>query len=340
MVSVSVIIPAYNASDTLLRILGFLREQAFNDMELILVVDDRSTDGSQEYARGLSENVEGFRIVLQTGPGRLGEARNIGLDAAGGKYIWFLDADDRPYPDFLHTMFSLAEEHDSEIVQCNFIRSSDPETKEPDVKCSPLVATGKEALIERAHERVPVTAWSMLIRRDFLLENGLRFPEGGYAEDVDFIYRAFEKCRRYCYYNRPMYLYLENENSICFSEQNERGRGEIYRDGKRVEKNAPEALKWFMSAAEQGNMHSALAIIRMHDAKQADEESFEYAFKRIEQLADGGNVTAIRTLGTMYLEGKSVTKDMEKAKEWFRKSTTLGDVFSHNKLKALEENKV
>ena len=116
--------------------------------------------------------------------------------------------------------------------------------------------------------------------------------------------------------------------------------GEIYRDGRGVEKNVPEALKWFMSAAEQGNMHSALAIIRMHDAKQADEESFEYAFKRIEQLADGGNVTAIRTLGTMYLEGKSVTKDIEKAKEWFRKSATLGDVFSHNKLKALEENKV
>ena len=87
-------------------------------------------------------------------------------------------------------------------------------------------------------------------------------------------------------------------------------------------------------------MHSALAIIRMHDTKQADEESFEYALKRIEQLASGGNVTAIRTLGTMYLEGKSVQKDLEKAKEWFRRSATLGDVFSHNKLKSLEEGKV
>ncbi len=116
--------------------------------------------------------------------------------------------------------------------------------------------------------------------------------------------------------------------------------GEIYRDGKGVEKNTPEALKWFMSAAEQGNMNSALAIIKMHDTKQTDKESFEYAFKRIEQLANGGNVTAIRTLGTMHLEGKSVTKDIEKAKEWFRKSATLGDAFSYNKLKALEDNKV
>ena len=227
MVSVSVIIPAYNESRTLQRILGFLEEQDFKDMEVIFVVDERSTDGTAEYVNGMAENAGNLKVILQDGAGRLGEARNIGLEAAAGKYVWFLDADDRPYPDFLRTMHSLAEKHDAEITQCNFIRSSDPETEEPDTECTPLVASGKDALIERAYERVPVTAWSMLIRRDFLLNNNLIFPEGGYAEDVDFIYRAFEKCQRYCYCGKPMYLYLENDNSVCFSKQNERGQGEI-----------------------------------------------------------------------------------------------------------------
>ena len=227
MVSVSVIIPAYNEYDTLQRILGYLKEQAFDDMEVIFVVDDRSTDGSQGYTRESTEKFRGFRTILQKGSGRLGEARNMGLDAATGKYVWFLDADDRPYPDFLRTMYSLSEEHDTEITQCNFIRSSDPNTKEPEAECCPIVADGRRALLERAYERIPVTAWSMLIRRDFLLKNELRFAEGGYAEDVDFIYRAFEKCQRYCYCGKPMYLYLENENSICFTKQNERGQGEI-----------------------------------------------------------------------------------------------------------------
>ena len=227
MVSVSVIIPAYNESGTLRRISRFLEEQEFGDMEVIFVVDDRSTDGTPELVEEMAQVSGKLRAILQKGPGGLGGARNIGLDAAAGKYVWFLDADDRPYPDFLRTMYSLAEEHDAEITQCNFIRSSDPETKEPDTECDALVASGKEALTERVHERVPVTAWSMLIRRDFLLNNELRFSEGGYAEDVDFIYRAFEKCRRYCYCGKPMYLYLENENSICFTKQNERGQGEI-----------------------------------------------------------------------------------------------------------------
>ncbi|MPN50840.1 Secretory immunoglobulin A-binding protein EsiB [bioreactor metagenome] len=115
--------------------------------------------------------------------------------------------------------------------------------------------------------------------------------------------------------------------------------GEIYRDGKGVEKDAPEALKWFTSAAEQGNVHSVLAILKMQDSDQTDDTSFEYALKRLEQLANGGNVTAIRTLGTMHLEGKSIPKDTEKAEEWFRKSAMLGDAHSRNKLKALEQDK-
>ena len=115
--------------------------------------------------------------------------------------------------------------------------------------------------------------------------------------------------------------------------------GEMYRDGKEVEKDASEALKWFTSAAKQGNIHSVLAIIKMRETDQSDDTSFEDALKRLEQLANGGDVTAIRTLGTMYLEGKSVPKDTEKAKEWFRKSATLGDAPSRNKLKALEQDK-
>lgn len=115
--------------------------------------------------------------------------------------------------------------------------------------------------------------------------------------------------------------------------------GEMYRDGRGIDKNIPEALKWFISAAEQGNVHSILAIIKMQELNQTDDAALEYALKRLKQIAKGGNVTAIRALGTMYFEGKSVPKDIEKAKEWFRKSATIGDAHSRKKLKALEQDK-
>lgn len=268
MVRVSIVVPAYNESDNVQRILGYLEEQAFGDTEVIFVIDERSTDSTLDDVKRIAEQDKKVKVVLQKGPGGLGGARNIGLESSAGKYVWFLDADDRPYPDFLRTMHSLAEEHDTDIVQCNFIRSHDPETEEPNIGCSPLVTNGREALVERVYERVPVTTWSMLIKRDFILKNGLKFIEGSYAEDVDFIYRAFERCEKYCYCKRPMYLYLQNENSICFSKQNERGRGEIsVYDGlyKHFKNGDPEFYKIFRRKS---------ALMRVRSASHMDLDHF------------------------------------------------------------------
>lgn len=268
MVRVSVIIPAYNESNNVQRLLGYLEEQAFEDMEAIFVVDEKSTDDTLDLVKKIAEHDKRIKAILQRGTGSLGGARNIGLDSATGKYVWFLDADDRPYPDFLRTMHSLAEEHGADIVQCNFIRSHNPETEEPDVDCSPFVASGKEALMERAYEKVPVTAWSMMIRRDFILNNSLKFVEGKYAEDVDFIYRAFEKCEKYCYCRRPLYLYLQNKDSICFSKQNEHGQGEIFvydRLYDHFEKGDPEFYKVFRRRS---------ALMRVRSASHMDRENF------------------------------------------------------------------
>jgi TPR repeat protein len=112
--------------------------------------------------------------------------------------------------------------------------------------------------------------------------------------------------------------------------------GEMYRDGTGTDKDASKALEWFRSASDQGNVNSVLAIIRMKDAGTADDKCFVYAMKRLEQLAGGGNVVAMRSLGNLYFDGKSVQKDLEKAKGWFKKSAMLGDVLSINRLKSLE----
>ena len=69
MVSVSVIIPAYNESDTLRRISRFLEEQKFGDMEVIFVVDDRSTDGTPELVEEMAQVSGKLRAILQKGPG-------------------------------------------------------------------------------------------------------------------------------------------------------------------------------------------------------------------------------------------------------------------------------
>ncbi|MDN5358026.1 MAG: hypothetical protein PWR17_1195 [Candidatus Methanomethylophilaceae archaeon] len=227
MARVSVVIPVYNESGSIGRVSRALGAQDFEGMEVIFVVDSKTTDDSLEKIRETTDILDGHRVIIQKGIGVLGEARNLGLDAASGDYVWFLDADDVPYPDFMRTMFGLAEEHKADVCQCNFVRSTDVDHKEPEWDARVTVTTGKEALRLRAYEMVPVTAWSMLLRRGFLKDNGLRFIEGSYAEDIDFTYRVLEKCGTYCYCDKPMYLYFQNPSSICFTKQNVRGACEV-----------------------------------------------------------------------------------------------------------------
>lgn len=227
MVKVSVIVPVYNESNSIERLSKALESQDFWDIEIIFVVDRKTTDGSVEKIKELAHLLKEHSVIIQKGNGVLGEARNLGLNAAVGDYVWFLDADDIPYPDFMNTMYGLAKEYNADVCQCNFVRSFNVDYKEPKWDTRITVTTGEKALYYRANELVPVTAWSMLIRRELLVKNSIKFIEGSYAEDIDFIYRVLQKCDTYCYCDKPMYLYYQNPSSICFTKQNERGAGEV-----------------------------------------------------------------------------------------------------------------
>ena len=88
----SIIVPVYNVKDYLKQCLESILAQSFKEYELILV-DDGSTDGSglicDEYEK-MNDNI----IVVHKKNGGLSDARNVGMNKAGGKYIWFIDSDD------------------------------------------------------------------------------------------------------------------------------------------------------------------------------------------------------------------------------------------------------
>lgn len=104
----SVIIPTFNRAALLARTLDSVWAQRFTDFEVI-VVDDGSTDGTLEFLKSLGQRVR----VLQQGNRGPGAARNLGVKAAQGNYIAFLDSDDVWFPWTLETYASLIAEHGS-----------------------------------------------------------------------------------------------------------------------------------------------------------------------------------------------------------------------------------
>lgn len=192
--AVSVIIAAYNAAAYLDRALASARTQTLAEVE-ILIVDDASTDDTLQIARRHAEvdsRVTVFSQPVNAGPGA---ARNVGLVQARGEWIAMLDADDAFTPDRLAVLTRAARAGGVDMIADDLTvqvpgapdrrllfseRSPEPfriETLE-------FIAANRG---RRAQDRVLLGFLKPLIRREFLVNNGLRYHGLRLAEDY-FLY--------------------------------------------------------------------------------------------------------------------------------------------------------
>ncbi|MEU8993139.1 glycosyltransferase family 2 protein [Streptomyces sp. NPDC048558] len=116
--AVSVIVAAYNAMPYLTRCITSVAEQSIGQDELeIIVVDDGSTDGTARELERLARAYPGLiNIFGQQNSGGPSAPRNVGLDHAHGRFVFFLDADDYLGPEALERMVAMAEQNGTDVV--------------------------------------------------------------------------------------------------------------------------------------------------------------------------------------------------------------------------------
>ena len=119
---VSIIIPVYNAENTIVRALHSCDGQA---MKEIIVVDNNSTDGSMELVHQLTDRLP-LVIISEDNPGA-SYARNAGLNRAEGNFIQFLDADDELLPSKIETQLKLFKSDNIGFVAGNYLVQKDQE---------------------------------------------------------------------------------------------------------------------------------------------------------------------------------------------------------------------
>ena len=115
---VSVVLPVYNTMPYLTRCLDSLVEQSLGlDRIQVIAVDDGSTDGSPEVLDSYAERHPGsFQVVHQANSGGPAEPCNRGLELAGGRYVFFLGADDYLGPEALERLVRAATHWDSDVI--------------------------------------------------------------------------------------------------------------------------------------------------------------------------------------------------------------------------------
>ncbi len=212
-VKVSVIIPIYNSSGYVYECFRHLRQQSYRNIEVVFVIDARSKDGTLEKVREYSESMDDVKIIEQRDDKRLGGARNIGLESATGDYVWFMDVDDCPSPFFISEMLDIALENDCEAVVCNHYYSyRNMVITPPEKEYSITVLSGEEAVRDVCLSKIPIPSWSKLFRREFLMDNNIRFTPH-LSEDYDHTIRSFLAAKKVIYYNKPLYTYVLAEGT-------------------------------------------------------------------------------------------------------------------------------
>src|SRR5271166_418126 len=179
MPRVSVILPVFNAAQTLAQAIDSVRAQAFTDFEIV-AVDDGSVDGSIEVLRGYRDAVKMLRQERR-GPSA---ARNLGVANCGGEYLGFLDADDWWKPEFLAKMVA-ALERDRECVMAYCDLQLVDSLGKPFKTSLMAVRENRPPTVQDMLDALwPIMPSGVVIRRDALASVG-GYPEPLYAfEDV------------------------------------------------------------------------------------------------------------------------------------------------------------
>ena len=112
--TISVIIPTHNRGDRIVRAVDSILIQSFHSYEIV-IVDDGSTDHTAEAVQGIQD--PRVRYVAQHNQGAAA-ARNRGVQFSRGRYLTFLDSDDRVLPGWLETMVDALTDHGADLVCC------------------------------------------------------------------------------------------------------------------------------------------------------------------------------------------------------------------------------
>lgn len=229
---ISVIIPVYEVEKYLKRAVDSVLGQTYRNLEIILV-DDGSPDGCPAICDAYEAKEARVRVIHKQNGG-LSDARNAGLDIAGGDYIAFLDSDDYYAPYFIEVMYHQLIETQAQVAVCRYEVTEALEVKDgPDFpEYLELYRSGKvdckvfdrDRMIRNQYDALCedatyfIVAWNKLYKAS--LWRNVRFPKGKIHEDEATIYRIFDKIEKGVYVEMPMYAYFSMPESITRAKFN------------------------------------------------------------------------------------------------------------------------
>lgn len=184
---ISIILPVYNTKQFLCECVESVCNQYYKNIEIILI-DDGSCDGSSELCDDLKMNDQRITVIHQQNMGS-GFARNIGLKAAKGKYIAFVDSDDLISASFIETLVAGFKNYQSmiSVVGLSFVNENFILSSSVDLIDKTEVITVSELLSCMTNGYMPVSVVNKMYLAEIIKNHNICFQEKfRFWEDLDF----------------------------------------------------------------------------------------------------------------------------------------------------------
>lgn len=245
----SVIIPCYNCASVIQRCLDSID---YPDAEII-VVDDGSSDDSAKVVGEYARNHASVRL-LQKANGGVSSARNMGIDAATGKYVMFVDADDFVLPYSIEKAVGIIEQSGADVLKFSYHTVTEGMVRhfgEEDVRpVSTEIIKGRYEALKR-NDVPDYLVWDGIYRRDLITDNHIRFHTDLHLHEDDVFMGelychvdavAITNLRVYCYVESSSQSSTHNQNRNRQCQLIESGYLAIEHRGSYVEQHCPEAM--------------------------------------------------------------------------------------------------
>lgn len=212
---ISVVVPVYNAQNSIERCVQSIAMQSLRDIE-ILLINDGSTDNSQALCDRLASKDGRIRVfsIENSGPATV---RNLGIDNAKGEYLAFCDDDDFIEPDALKYMYENIGDND--VLCCGLIFDYEGKSQRavlPD--CDTLDSVSLQSLKNR---NLLDTMCNKLYKAEFIRQNGIRLPDGELYEDTAFNQSLFLCSPKAKFCKKAFYHYMQKSTQSITRRYNE-----------------------------------------------------------------------------------------------------------------------
>ena len=206
---ISIIIPVYNAENTLNRCVDSIVNQTFNDWELLLI-DDGSKDKSSKICDRYAAKDQRIKVFHKKNGG-VSSARNLGLDNAKGEWITFVDSDDYIYDN----IFDIISSHEEDFLIFSYDINHNGKIRSgegiPSYYSSYPIKTVLNKYIYTNLFRTP---WSKFFKRRLI--DALRFDtQISIGEDTLFVLQYLRKCESFFISDKKYYIWSEGNISCA-----------------------------------------------------------------------------------------------------------------------------